>query len=315
MESTSSFFPKKINKILKVFGLQRLPSPPVQPFAPPKIPFAKRNTWKKRVAELEAKMNAHEQTFTHLIRYVMKTHWRTIDLIEQMSGSHTPSACPLCAHQSDQETFKEIESTCIFHGGRLLRHVCPNCDVIFGAQKMLGLDDEQLDMEYRNIYRIYSESDPSASVIKTFHLLSPKKEGVYLDFGCGGHWSDAIQQLRQEGWNIYGFEPSATHSSAYVFSTWEEIEAMRFDGILSHNVLEHLLDPIDINKRLSRLLLPQGKLVHATPCFEYLYEYTRYHVFFFVGRSAEILAQRSEMQIIHWIREGEYIACVMQKDA
>jgi len=184
--------------------------------------------------------------------------------------------------------------------------------VIFGPQKMFRLDAQLVDLEYRNLYRIYSEGTRKESVIRAFHLLEPRKSGVYLDFGCGGEWSEAIELLRQEGWNIFGFEPNARNSSAHVFSTWAEVEARKFDGIYSHNVLEHLFDPIATNKRLGHLLAEGGRLVHATPCFEYRYEISRFHIFFFTGRSPQLLAEKSGMIIADWVRDGEFIACIMK---
>lgn len=270
------------------------------------------NGLEERIVVLEAK--TEEQSIRNVIRYAMKAHWRSIDLIEKISGTDKPIICALCGHADDKIIFEPVISDCIFLGGRLLRHRCPNCDVIFGPQKMLSLDEEMLDLDYRNLYRIYSEGDSTESVIRTFYLLAPKKEGVYLDFGCGGEWSQAIAKLRQEGWNIYGFEPSALTTSEHVFSTWQEVEAMKFDGILSHNVLEHLFNPAGTTKRLSQLLLPGGRIVHATACFEYRYEYSHYHVFFFEGRSPDVLAEHSAMRIVDWVRDGEYIACIMKNN-
>jgi SAM-dependent methyltransferase len=178
---------------------------------------------------------------------------------------------------------------------------------------MLSIDDEMLDLEYRIIYRIISEGNTTESVIRTFHLLSPKKNGIYLDFGCGGEWSEAIIRLGKEGWNIYGFEPNANHSAEYVFTNWNEVENLLYDGILSHNVIEHLFDPVATTKRLSRLLIPDGRLVYATACFEYRYDFSRFHVFFFTGRSPEVLADLSGMLIENWVRDGEYIACILKK--
>lgn len=254
----------------------------------------------------------NDKTIDNLIRYTMKAHWRTIDLIETIAGDDKPKHCQLCGHKDSIDAFVPFETNCIFSGGRLLRHRCPSCEVIFGPQKYFKLDDEMLNLEYSNLYKIYSENDSTASTIRTFHLLKPKLEGIYLDFGCGGEWSEAISQLRQQGWNIYGFEPSASNSSEFVLSTWEEVEKMEFDGILSHNLLEHLLDPVGITKRLAKLLKSDGKIVHATSCFEYVYEYSRFHVFFFTGRSPEKLAALANMKIVDWVRDGEYIACTLQ---
>ena len=263
-----------------------------------------------RVSTLEDRT---EQSSQNVIRYAMKAHWRTVDLIEQATGSDKPDACPLCGHRAPREDFKEVASNCIFLGGRLLRHECPSCNVIFGPQKMLSVDEEMLDLDYRNLYRIYSEGSSTDSMIRTFHLLKPTGSGVYLDFGCGGEWSEAIERLRGEGWNVFGFEPSASHSSEHVFSKWEELADKRFDGIFSHNVLEHLFDPAAITRRLSDLLTGDGSIVHATPCFDYRYDFTHYHVYFFTGRSAEVLAEKAGMYIADWVRDGEFIACTLKK--
>ncbi|PVZ87149.1 methyltransferase [Serratia sp. S1B] len=274
-------------------------------------PSVSNDVLESRLVALETRT---EQSFQNLIRYAMKAHWRTVDLVEEISGKDKPNICPLCGHDASLESFKEIESNCIFYGGRLLRHECPSCNVIFGPQKMFALDEEMLDLDYRNLYRIYSEGNSTESIIRTFHLLHPKKNGVYLDFGCGGEWSEAIQRLRADGWNIYGFEPSANHSSEYVFSKWDELSNLRFDGILTHNVLEHLFDPVDITIKLKNLLVEDGRIVHATACFDYLYDFTHYHVYFFTGRSTEVLAKKTGMSIIDWVRDGEYIACILKKN-
>lgn len=263
-----------------------------------------------RLAALESRS---EKSIQDLIRYAMKAHWRTVDMIDRFSGMDKPDRCPLCGYEAPSGVFNEVVSNCLFYGGRLLRHECPSCNVIFGPQKMFSLDSEMLDLDYRNFYRVYSEGNSTASVIRTFHLLKPTKSGVYLDYGCGGEWSEAIQKLRSDGWNVYGFEPNATHSSEYVFSKWEEVAGKQFTGIFSHNVLEHLFEPIETTRKLSDMLTEGGRLVHATPCFDYRYDFTHYHVFFFTGRSTEVLAEKSGMHIVDWVRDGEYIACTFQK--
>lgn len=245
----------------------------------------------------------------------MKLHWRLVDKLELLAGFPQPAVCPLCGHLSTSQPFETREAECAFLGGRLVRHVCPSCDLVFGPQKMFELDTEMLDLEYRNLYRIYSEGDSTDSVIRTFHLLDPRPEGIYLDYGCGGEWSRAIEELRSKGWEIVGFEPSVERSTDHVLSDWADISERRFDGILTHNVLEHLFDPADTTRRLASLLAPGGRIVHATPCFEYCYEYSRFHVFFFLGRSAQLLAKLSGMSIVDRIHDGEFMACILQPSA
>lgn len=271
------------------------------------------------VPELESRLAGLEsrhldEGVNDLIRYAMKAHWHAIDRLERCFPPAAPARCPLCGHEPIAGGFETRVSECIFQGGRLQRFVCPACDAIFGPHKMFALDDELLDLEYRNLYRVYSESDSTLSSTRAFALLKPSRDGAYLDFGCGGTWTAAIQTLRDQGWNLRGFEPSARHSSVDVLSRWAEIESLRFDGIYSHNVLEHLFDPVATTIRLRGLLNPGGRIVHVTPCFEYLYEYTRFHVFFFPGRAAEVLAARAGMRIVDRVRDGEFMACVLEMD-
>ncbi|QNT68233.1 class I SAM-dependent methyltransferase [Defluviicoccus vanus] len=299
-----------LNKGLGKLGLRIIAAPPGKDDVGDADPSA---TLAARIATLEARADA--QATRSVIQYAMKAHWRTIDMLEQLSGSSEPDACPLCDHKAVDDAFATRVSQCLFYGGTLIRHACPNCQVIFGPQKMLCLDAAMIDLEYRNLYNIYAEGTSTSSIIRTFHLLLPTKEGTYLDFGCGGAWSEAIEQLREDGWNIYGFEPSAERRSDYVFTSWEDIEARTFDGIFSHNVLEHLFDPAGTTKRLGALLTAGGRIVHATPCFAYCYEFSRFHVFFFTGRSPQVLADLAGMSIIDWETDGEFIACIMQKSA
>ncbi|MDB5456096.1 MAG: methyltransferase [Caulobacter sp.] len=265
-----------------------------------------------RVAALEARSDP--TALEDLIRYAMKAHWRLVDQIEAAAGDEDPGPCALCGHIGPAKTFERLESRCQFLGGRLVRWRCPACEVIFGPRKMLDLDDEMVALEYRNLYRVYAEADSTEQIVRTFHLLDPRRDGVYLDFGCGGGWSDAIDQLRRDGWRVDGFEPSARNASPHVAARWDEIEARRYDGVFSHNVLEHLLDPIGTTARLAARLAPGGRLIHATPCFDYVYEYSHFHVFFFTGRSPEVLAARAGLKIVDWARDGLFQACVLEAD-
>jgi len=200
-------------------------------------------------------------------------------------------------------------------GGRLVRHECPNCGLIFGPQTMLALDPELLELEYRLLYQVHAEGDSSPAIIRSFRLLEPRKDGIYLDYGCGGEWSKALSILRQEGWNILGFDPHVNKRTDTVLNSVDDLKDKRFDGIITNNVLEHFQDPIAENLFLNSILNKDGAVIHTTPCFDYRYEFTHYHLFFFTGRSAEFLARRSNMRIDRWVRDSDnpdYIACIMK---
>lgn len=272
-----------------------------------------------RLEQMEAKQqsyqndyNALKEQIKNVAKYQLKKSWHFTDLLEDVMPISAELTCALCKYTAAKQDFTILESECIFYGGRLTRYQCPSCDVIFGPTKILRLDSSLLELEYKNHYQVFSEADCTAMEIRTFYALQPRRDGRYLNFGCGSEWSQTIQQLRKEGWDVVGFEPNAENKSEYVYQTWEDLEIEKFDGIFSNNVLEHLFDPIGILIRLQNLLKSGGRQAHCTPCFEYSFEYTRFHVFFFTGRSAEFMFDRAGLEAEQWIRDGDYIACILK---
>ena len=82
----------------------------------------------------------------------------------------------------------------------------------------------------------------------------------------------------------------------------------KFDGIFSNNVLEHFPQPLESFQDMRSCLRPGGAMAHATPCYEWSYAHTRFHVFFPLGRSAAALAQRSGFHVATRIDDGELSA-------
>lgn len=265
--------------------------------------------------EINGELSTVKEWVRDVTAYTMRAHWRLVDKFEQLTDKPEKLVCALCASVHPFDAFKVKESVCIFHGGRLKRYECPSCGVTFGPLKMFDLDETMIDLEYRNLYRIYSEGDTTEYEKRSFFKLNPVKTGRYLNFGCGGSWSKSLHQLRDAGWDVVGFEPSADNPTNEIMRSWDELESQRFDGIFSHNVLEHLFDPCKTLKRLSGLLNPGGKQVHSTACFEYRYEFSRFHVFFYTGESSEVMAKNAGLKIDEWDKDGDYIACVMSIDS
>jgi SAM-dependent methyltransferase len=179
---------------------------------------------------------------------------------------------------------------------------------------MLSLTKEQLSEDYEWHYRVYEEGDSTAQEIRAFEALSPRREGIYLNYGSGA-WSRSTEQLRERGWNVFAYEPHTAAQSAshgHLIANSAQLSEYRFDGIYSNNVLEHLRHPVQDLRLLRGLLNPGGLMAHATPCFDYLYPFTRFHLFFFVGRSAEELAARAGLRTVRWERDGEFICHVTE---
>ena len=90
---------------------------------------------------------------------------------------------------------------------------------------------------------------------------------------------------------------------------------MRFDGLFSNNVLEHFREPAIELAYMRTLLKPGGLMAHATPCFEYRFEYTRFHLFFFLGRSRALLASQIGMSIKEYVTDGDFMCCLMESES
>jgi SAM-dependent methyltransferase len=226
----------------------------------------------------------------------MERHWRAVDRqTARAGGPPVPEVCLLCG--SPGPGFVARTDRCRFRGGRLIRHRCPDCGVVFGPQKMLDLTPEELDAEYRELYSVYREEATEFSVLWTFSLLDPRPSGRYLDFGCGPDPAP-LRVLRSLGFDAGGFDPVAAPGDPIVATDWAALGERPFDGIITHNVLEHLVDPVATTRQLAGLLAPGGRLIHATECFDEVITDTRFHLWFFTGRSPAVLAERAGLQIV-----------------
>lgn len=260
----------------------------------------------------QRQVQALQQT---LLRHQIASKWSVVDFIERDRLGLAASEglqCPLCQYSAAFTAFKRMESHCIFGGGVLRRHQCPACDLVFGPHKMLGMTTQELTQDYEWHYQAYQEGDSTTQELRAFHALSPRRDGCYLNFGAGA-WSRSVQILRQEGWQVFAYEPHASASAGgeFVVQDKASLSRMRFDGIYSNNVLEHLRYPVEDLAYLRALLKPDGLMAHATPCFEYLYEFTRFHLFFFLGRSQGVLAQQAGLFVRQYIQDGEFMCSVL----
>lgn len=251
-----------------------------------------------------------------IIRHQIACKWQVIDHAE-LSGTGSKLSmrtCPVCGHRNEHNLFKILESHCLFGGGRLVRYQCPYCEVIFGPDKMLELTSQQLGEEYEWHYKVYSEGDSTEQELKAFHCLKPSKTGLYLNYGAGS-WSHSVEVLRREGWNVLAYEPhgSASQSESHVITSKDELSKMKFDGIFSNNVIEHLRHPIQELSAMLQLLKDNGRMAHATPCFEYLYEYTRFHLYFFLGKSFSIVAEQSGLEVEDFVNQGEFMCSILRR--
>jgi hypothetical protein len=205
--------------------------------------------------------------------------------------------CPICQYQ--EEGFKTLESDCIFIpieglDQHLIRYQCPNCDVIFGTQQMLGLSKYELKNAYQKLFDSGHKDGDENSVkceINNLLILNPNSNRVYLNWGAGT--SVASDKAKLLGFTLLNFDPFVIDSSKYISK--DQLKNTKFDGIISHNVLEHLQDPISELELMKSFLKPEASMIHSTPCYRYSYEYTKYHLFFFEGRSLDVICEKTKL--------------------
>jgi SAM-dependent methyltransferase len=262
--------------------------------------------------ELPARVALLEKHLELVERHFGAGLWRALDAAYELSLPQRELRCIVCNHAGPRTGFQIRISTCMFGGGKLERYVCPACDCIFGPQKYLDLDEDFVDRDYRILYARYSEADSTENELRTFRSLGPQHSGLYLDWGCGGAWSRTVETARRERFEVYGYEPTAPESNNFVVNQRGAISA-RFDGIFSNNVIEHFRDPVAQFNDFHDLLKEGGLMAHSSPCYDYSYEFSRFHSLFLLGRSPHVLAERTGFSVRDSVRDGEYINFIFER--
>lgn len=119
--------------------------------------------------------------------------------------------CPICSTQTDEAELKKLESDCHFGAiegidQHLVRHQCDRCEVIFGTQEMLSLPEEKLLQAYQDVYRAgYREADASRVEMELFAMLSPVKNGTYINWGSGTNSTHL--KAKENDWTLLNYDP------------------------------------------------------------------------------------------------------------
>lgn len=124
--------------------------------------------------------------------------------------------------------------------------------------------------DYRRDQPLYLKTFRRRLAVVRRHVARP---GTLLDVGCAAGFF--MQVMREEGWTVYGVEPSAgivahareqlgldtihvgtLHDAPYAAGT--------FDLVTLWDVVEHVPDPIALLRRARELLAPEGVLILET---------------------------------------------------
>jgi SAM-dependent methyltransferase len=210
--------------------------------------------------------------------------------------------CYICDYKSYISNFKIFKSQDIFNAGEIIRYQCPNCDVIFGDLRFLKLSKEQINDDYTDLYSYYKEADTTKYILEVFDRLNlfipDNKNKKILDFACG-NWNSIIPIIKSKGFNyVYGYDKYVNSDLSYMIDE-KQLLNDKFDIIYSNNFIEHLIDPINDIKYLLNCLQKNGCLIFITSCFEYCYEFTHFHTFFFIGRSIDKLCKKLNIKMVY----------------
>ena len=138
-------------------------------------------------------------------------------------------------------------------------------------------------IEYKN--KIFSNTRVGNKIFKTLHLKTFSNENLLrsyrfksnftkkkkiLDFGCG--WGDFLMLLSKKNNKImYGVEHRKqclkilNKKKNFIIKENLDFENIKFDTITLFHVLEHIHNPIELLKSLSKVLKKNGSIIIETP--------------------------------------------------
>jgi hypothetical protein len=242
---------------------------------------------------------------------LVRGFWQTTDRLDDLTLPQRRMVCPICDRSEHRETLERRIDQCMFGGGRLERYLCPGCGCVYGPAKYLDLSPELVAADYALLYLDYEEADSTENEIRAFRSLNARAGAPYLNWGCGRS-SRTIPELRAEGYDVWGYEPTLASGRQFIVSDRNEISPV-FQGLFSNNVIEHMTRPVEEFRFFHRILSPGSLMAHASPCYEYAYSFTRFHVVFLTGDASSVLAERSGFRQIDREDDGEFINCVFER--
>lgn len=200
--------------------------------------------------------------------------------------------CPIC----DFHITNPIIVTCdsYFCIEKIIRYKCNSCQTIFGPISLILLSDNSLLELYKLVYSFFVEGNTQDQQLKSFLLLSPEKNKLYLNYACG-NWKNGINDILSNGYNVYGYDPAFLIYHKRIITIFSNIPK-NLDGLFSNNYIEHLKDPIKQFKEWNNLLKIGSSMVHRGE-YEYIkdncYEQSNYHLLYLSKKGVEILSERT----------------------
>jgi 2-polyprenyl-3-methyl-5-hydroxy-6-metoxy-1,4-benzoquinol methylase len=193
------------------------------------------------------------------------------------------TACPLCSH-SRSVPFIEAQDPAPGSAGLWFAVVrCERCGLRFTNPRPAP---ESIAQFYSADYRPHRRPRQLRRPLKRWYPLGALRgrpserrslpwhgQGRLLDFGCGG--GSFIARMAEQGWKVIGLDASVgvvqgiqekLGLKALVGSLpHPELKSGTFDVVTMWHSLEHVHDPLRVLREAYQLLVPEGRLLIATP--------------------------------------------------
>lgn len=191
--------------------------------------------------------------------------------------------CKICGFKTEKITINSV-----------LYHKCLNCGFLSKDESYIISDE----MEYER-YKLHNNNDENYLTYQNnfYEMIKDYLNGDILDYGCGdNHVLSTI--LCKNGYDSFYYD-------LYFYKN-EDVFVKSYDVIILEEVIEHLMEPILVLKRLSKLLKKDGRLIIRTNFIKdgtnlnswwYLRDIT--HISFFTLNSFSICSQLLGLNIIY----------------
>ena len=167
----------------------------------------------------------------------------------------------------NSENYLSVCPVCECHSGTYSVHVgnyqiikCPNCGLEYTIPNP---DDKKLEQFYGSYHDIRANPEivtlNARRNIKSLKEYGLNNESSLLDFGCGNG-----EFVELAGDRCFGVELSTRGQCVRIVNNIDALPAKRYDFITLWGVLEHLNDPVETIRELTKRLASCGKLVITT---------------------------------------------------
>lgn len=209
-----------------------------------------------------------------------------------MKDNETHTNCPICDFNIIHPDFVYCNS--YFCTEKIKRIRCDFCQTVFGPISIMQLNEYEMLELYKLVYSFFVEGNTEELQKKIFFLLTPQKNGKYLNYACG-EWGSGIKNILSEGYDVYGYEPVLLIDHDKIITNFSNIPK-NLDGLFSNNFIEHLKNPIKQFKEWNSLLKIGSSMIHRGE-YEYIknncYESSNFHLLYLSRMGVEILSERT----------------------